>query len=74
MNFISIAIGVVALVVIVLTAIIPVIGAIFAWLALFGAFLGLVLGLLSDRTNGRNINLVVILVALFRLFIGGWIL
>ena len=74
MNTISVIIGVVSLVFIILTAIIPVIGAIGAWLALFGAVLGLVLGLMSDRTNGRNINIVVILVAFFRLFIGGWIL
>ena len=36
--------------------------------------IGLVLGLLSDKTTGRNINLAVLAIAMFRLFIGGGII
>jgi hypothetical protein len=36
--------------------------------------IGLVLGLFSDKTTGRNINLVVLAIAMFRLFMGGGIL
>ncbi len=32
---------------------------------------GLVLGLFSDKTTGRNINLAVLAIAMFRLVIGG---
>ena len=56
--------------------------AIFAFLPLLGwanwfilpmAILGLALGALSDRTSGRNLNLVVILVGVGRLMLGGGI-
>ena len=35
---------------------------------------GLVFGLFSDKTTGRNINLAVLVIAMFRLFIGGGLL
>ena len=38
------------------------------------AVVGLVLGLLSQKTSGRNINLVVLALAIIRLALGGGIL
>lgn len=56
--------------------------ALFAFLPLLGwanwfiiplAIIGLALGALSDRTSGRNLNVVVILVGIVRLSLGGGI-
>lgn len=44
------------------------------WFVLPLAGLGLVLGLISDRKEGRILNLVVIAVALVRLSLGGGII
>lgn len=74
MNALSILIGVVALLLVILTAIIPVLGALGAWLALGLALVGLVLGLIAAKNNGRNVNLVVIAAAILRLMLGGGIL
>ena len=41
------------------------------WLIIPIAVVGLVFGVLSSRTSGRNLNLVVILVGVFRLMLGG---
>ena len=41
------------------------------WLVIPVVAIGLVLGLFSDKTTGRNINLAVLVIAMFRLFIGG---
>jgi hypothetical protein len=71
MNLISILIGIVALIA-ALVALIPLLGWL-SWLVLPVVAIGLVLGLLSDKTTGRNINLVVLAIAMFRLFIGGGI-
>ncbi|MDQ3458722.1 MAG: hypothetical protein M3498_05390 [Deinococcota bacterium] len=72
MNAASVIIGLVALV-IALVGFIPLLGWL-NWLVLPGAVVGLVLGLMSRQTSGRNINLVVIVLALFRLSLGGGIL
>jgi hypothetical protein len=44
------------------------------WLVIPGAVVGLVLGLLSQKTSGRNINLVVLALAMIRLALGAGIL
>lgn len=74
MNAISILVGVVALLLVILTAIVPILGAIGAWLALGLALLGLVLGLIAVKNNGRNVNIVAIVAAVLRLMLGGGIL
>ena len=72
MNLISTLIGLLALVA-ALVALIPLLGWL-NWLVIPVVAVGLVLGLLSDKTTGRNINLVVLVIAIFRLFIGGGLL
>ena len=72
LNIASIIVGIGALLW-ALVAFLPFIGAL-NWLVLPWAILGLALGVLSNRTSGRNLNLVVILVASFRLMLGGGIL
>ena len=56
---------------------------IIAFIPLFGwaywaivplALVGLLLGLMSNKTTGRNLNLVIVLLGVFRLFIGGGII
>jgi len=69
MNMISTLIGIVALFA-ALVAFIPLLGWL-NWLVIPVVAIGLVLGLLSDKTTGRNINLAVLAIAMFRLFIGG---
>ncbi len=72
LNIVSLMIGLVALGL-----------AIFALLPFFGwanwaiiplAMVGLGLGFLSGKDAGRNLNLIVIMVSAFRLFMGGGIL
>ena len=71
MNVVSIFIGLAAFLLLLLTLLRPVIGAIGAWIALLMALVGVVAGMLAHRANGRNINLVVIAVAIARLVLGG---
>lgn len=54
----------------VLLASLPLIGAL-NWLVIPWALLGLFVGSLSSGRAGRNLNLVVLLVAIVRLWIGG---
>ena len=72
MNALSLIVGLVALGL-----------AVFAFLPLLGwanwaiiplAMVGLGLGFLSGKDAGRNLNLIVILVGTFRLFMGGGVL
>jgi hypothetical protein len=72
MNAISALIGIVALIA-ALIAFIPLLGWL-NWLVIPVVAVGLVLGLFSDKTAGRNINLAVLVIAMFRLFIGGGLL
>jgi hypothetical protein len=72
MNAMSAFIGIVALIA-ALIAFIPLLGWL-NWLVIPVVAVGLVLGLLSDKTTGRNINLAVLMIAMFRLFLGGGIL
>lgn len=71
-NLISLIIGVVALL-LVLLAFIPLLG--WAnWIIIPLAIVGLAFGAMSDKTSGRNLNLVVIAAGALRLFLGGGIL
>jgi len=71
-NVLSLIIGLVALVLAVI-AFIPLLG--WAnWLIIPLAVIGAGLGLLSKGTAGRNLNLFVIVVGVFRLILGGGIL
>ncbi len=71
-NVLSLIIGVVALMLAVI-AFIPLLG--WAnWLIIPLAVIGAGLGLMSSGTAGRNLNLFVIVVGVFRLILGGGIL
>jgi hypothetical protein len=71
-NLISIALGLIALVLVVV-AFIPLLG--WAnWFIIPIAIVGLALGAMSDRTSGRNLNIVVIVAGVLRLMLGGGIL
>jgi hypothetical protein len=72
MNVLSTMIGFVALA-IALVGFIPLLGWLI-WFAIPLAVVGLVLGLLSQTTSGRKINLVVLALAIIRLALGGGIL
>ena len=72
MNVLSIIIGSVALI-IALVGFIPLLGWL-NWFVIPLAVVGLVVGLMSRQTSGRNINLVVLALAAVRLALGGGIL
>jgi hypothetical protein len=72
MNVVSTVIGIVALI-IALIGFIPLLGWL-NWFAIPLAVVGLVVGLMSRATSGRNINLVVLVLAAVRLALGGGIL
>jgi hypothetical protein len=68
-NTLSILIGVIALILVVI-AFIPLLG--WAnWVIIPVAVVGLALGAMSDKTSGRNLNIVVIAVGVIRLLLGG---
>ncbi|MGL4608080.1 MAG: hypothetical protein ACRCYY_00115 [Trueperaceae bacterium] len=71
MNVLSILIGIFALFG-ALVAFIPLLGWL-NWFILPVAVVGLVFGLLSKNKNGRNVNIVVLAISLFRLSVGGGI-
>jgi hypothetical protein len=71
-NTISLVIGIIALL-LVLVAFIPLLG--WAnWIIIPIAVVGLALGAMSDKTSGRNLNIVVIVIGVLRLVLGGGIL
>jgi hypothetical protein len=72
MNVLSTIIGLMALI-IALVGFIPLLGWL-NWFAIPLGVVGLVLGLMSRETRGRNINLVVLALAIVRLALGGGIL
>jgi hypothetical protein len=72
MNVISVIIGIMALI-IALVGFIPLLGWL-NWFAIPVAVVGLVAGLMSKETSGRNINIVVLALAMIRLALGGGIL
>jgi hypothetical protein len=71
LNILSLLIGVVALALAVI-AFVPLLG--WAnWFIIPVAIVGAVIGFFSRNTSGRNLNLVVILIGVVRLFLGGGI-
>lgn len=73
MNIISTILGVVGLILLVLV-ILPILGAIGSWIALVVSIVGLLFGVFSRKNSGRNLNIVVIIIAVLRLWIGGGII
>lgn len=72
LNLVSIIIGAVALL-LVIPAFLPLLG--WAnWLIVPVAVVGLAFGMLSGRTSGRNLNLLVIVIGVVRLMLGGGVL
>lgn len=69
MNLISVVIGLIALI-IALVGFVPLLGWI-NWFVIPLTVVGLVVGLLSRKSSGRNINLVVLALAAVRLMLGG---
>jgi len=69
LNMFSIIIGIIALL-FGIVAFIPLLAWGY-WLIVPLALVGLLLGFLSDKNTGRNLNLVVVAIGIFRLFIGG---
>lgn len=72
LNIVSLIIGIVALLCAAI-AFIPFLGWAL-WLIIPLAVIGAGVGAVSDRTSGRNLNLVVILVGALRLMLGGGII
>ncbi len=71
-NTLSLIIGAIALI-LVIVAFIPLLG--WAnWFIIPLAIIGLAFGAMSDRTSGRNLNLVVIAAGVVRLMLGGGLL
>jgi hypothetical protein len=69
LNIVSLLIGAVAALLAV-PAFLPLLGWM-NWLVVPVALLGLLFGLASGRTSGRNLNLIVIVVGVVRLMLGG---
>jgi hypothetical protein len=69
LNALSLLIGLLAIPW-VLLAVLPLVGAL-NWLVIPWVLLGLFFGVLSRSKAGRNLNLVVLIVAVVRLWIGG---
>lgn len=71
-NMISLALGLIALVLVVV-AFIPLLG--WAnWIIVPIAVVGLAIGAMSDGTSGRNLNIVVVAIGVIRLMLGGGII
>jgi hypothetical protein len=70
-NLVSLVIGFVALI-LAIVAFIPLLG--WAnWLIIPIAIIGVVIGMFSSGTAGRNLNIVVIVIGIVRLMLGGGI-
>ena len=69
LNLVSIFIGIVAFV-LAFVGLIPLVGVV-NWIAIPIAFVGLGIGALSSAKGGRNLNTIVLVVAVIRLFLGG---
>ena len=72
LNLGSLLIGAVAAVLVV-PAFLPLLGWV-NWLVVPVALVGLLFGLASSRTSGRNLNLIVIVVGIVRLMLGGGVI
>ncbi|MCW5646971.1 MAG: hypothetical protein KIT23_07085 [Sphingopyxis sp.] len=72
LNIASLVIGIIALILAVF-AFIPLLG--WAnWVIVPFAVVGLALGAMSDKTSGRNLNIVVVVIGIIRLSLGGGII
>lgn len=71
LNILSILVGFTSLI-FVIPGIIPLLGAL-NWLAIPITLVGAVIGMLSSKTAGRNLNLLLLVVAIVRLSLGGGI-
>lgn len=71
LNIVSILIGLFALL-FAIPAFLPFLGAI-NWLIIPIAIVGLVIGQMSSKRSGRNLNLIVIIIGVIRLMLGGGI-
>ena len=69
LNILSIIIGAIGLL-LAIPAFIPLLGWL-NWLVLPIAVVGLIAGVLSNGRAGRNLNIIVIVIAVIRLFLGG---
>jgi hypothetical protein len=69
LNIVSIIIGLVALV-LAIPGLIPLLGWM-NWLVILIALVGAGIGVLSRHTMGRNLNILVLIVAVIRLSLGG---
>ncbi|RHW19448.1 hypothetical protein D1610_02620 [Sphingomonas gilva] len=69
LNLASLAVGVVAFF-LAIFAFFPFLGWAY-WLIIPIALVGLLLGILSSKNSGRNLNLIVIVVGVVRLMLGG---
>ncbi|URW74783.1 hypothetical protein M9980_09375 [Sphingomonas donggukensis] len=72
LNILSILVGLTSLI-FVIPGIIPLLGAL-NWLAIPITLVGAVIGMLSSKTAGRNLNLLLLVVAIVRLSLGGGLL
>lgn len=72
LNIASLVIGAIALVLVVI-AFIPLLG-LANWFIVPFAVVGLALGVMSGKTSGRNLNIVVIVIGVIRLMLGGGII
>lgn len=71
LNILSILVGLSSLL-FVIPGVIPLLGWV-NWLAIPVIVIGLVLGMLSSKDSGRNLNLVLLVIAIVRLSLGGGI-
>lgn len=69
LNILSILTGLVSLI-FVIPGVFPLLGWV-NWLAIPIAVVGLIIGVLSSKNGGRNLNLVILLIAIVRLSLGG---
>lgn len=73
MNLLSIVFGVIAAIGL-LVGLIPFLGWVNWFITLPLGIIGLILGALSSSTAGRSLNIVILILAALRLFLGGGIL
>ena len=71
LNILSILFGIIALP-FTLIGVVPLLGSV-NYLAIVFAIIGLVLGVLSSHKAGRNLNIIVLIVSIIRLWVGGFV-
>ncbi|GGJ48843.1 hypothetical protein GCM10008938_38590 [Deinococcus roseus] len=73
MNLLSIVFGIVAAIGL-LVGLIPLLGWVNWFITLPLGIIGLILGTISSSATGRNLNIVILILAALRLFLGGGII